>query len=510
MTCIQEERDALERLNNEIHITTQHMNTVTDAINVLQQNKKDIKNKIEEEMNAIIQAAIDRQEQLIENLNHSAQLKSKQLTEQLTKLTAKHNELNQCYNKCEQLINRQIVLNKILSAATDLIRGNTKFTLDTSSDIDLYIDVNDITNMISNTGEIFDENSSSNKVKLSDVGGLETAKRYLISMIQYPLEYPEKFALFGQQKQIRGCFLWGPSGCGKTLLIKAIASEINHIKLISVTGGELLTNLDQNFIKNIFERAIKSEPCIVFFDQLEVITRARDQINSERIMNELIIAMDKISYDKYIWFIGSSSHHVFDASWIKHGRFEKLIFVNLPDFPSRVSVLKAVLYKSPIDPNIDFEYLAEQTNGYSSIDLCNIARDAINFAIHSAINSQIQSRRIYVEAELDPDMYEESDDEYPIITMDMIRISLKKYKCSVNQSEYQQFVLKKLRMDIECGVFDMEDKLIRELCVYGYVRKNTENMQQVPLEIIEWILKIYNGEQVNQKKKRKQTISNIG
>merc|ERR1711902_36749 len=114
--------------------------------------------------------------------------------------------------------------------------------------------------------------------------------------------------------------------------------------------------------------------------------------------------------------------NIIDPAIKRPGRLDQMIFIDLPDFPSRVSILKATLRKSPVDPSCDFEYLAEQTHGYSGADLHGISTVAAKLAIRSTIAKQVERLKAIESGQLDPDEAEaqEQEDEVPMITMDMM------------------------------------------------------------------------------------------
>jgi len=304
-------------------------------------------------------------------------------------------------------------------------------------------------------------------VKWEDIGGLEQTKKDLIEMVQYPIEYPEIYAKYGQSPS-RGALLWGPPGCGKTLLAKAIASEC-AANFISVKGPELLTmwfGESEANVRNIFDKARSASPCILFFDELDAIARARGGSGGDaggagdRVMNQLLTEMDGINPTKQIFFIGATNRpDIIDPALKRPGRLDQTIFIDLPDFPARVSIMKAALRKSPIDPSVDFEYLAEQTHGYSGADLAGIGKVAAKIAIRMTINKQVETMKkkeaarkraeeLGQEYESDD---EEEEDTVPMITMPMLQMAMKDSKRSVTPAVYQKYLEMKMQFDREGG-----------------------------------------------------------
>merc|ERR1711964_783943 len=113
------------------------------------------------------------------------------------------------------------------------------------------------------------------------------------------------------------------------------------------------------------------------------------------VMNQLLTEMDGINPAKQVFFIGATNRpDIIDPAIKRPGRLDQMIFIDLPDFPSRVSVLKATMRKSPVDPSVDFEYLAEQTHGYSCADLAGISKVAAKIAVRMTINSQVETMKM--------------------------------------------------------------------------------------------------------------------
>merc|ERR1719295_2096253 len=299
-------------------------------------------------------------------------------------------------------------------------------------------------------------------VKWQDIGGLEATKKNMIEMVQYPIEYPEIYAKYGQSPS-RGCLLWGPPGCGKTMLAKAIASEC-AANFISIKGPELLTmwfGESEANVRDVFDKARNASPCVVFFDELDAIARSRGGSHGDaggagdRVMNQLLTEMDGINPAKQVFFIGATNRpDIIDPAIKRPGRLDQMIFIDLPDFPSRVSILKATLRKSPVDPSVDFEYLAEQTHGYSGADLGGISKVAAKLAIRSTIANQVARLKAIEAGDLEEDAADEEEDAVPMITMEMLRRALKESKRSVSPAEYQKYLSMKVQFDREAGVIE--------------------------------------------------------
>jgi len=307
-------------------------------------------------------------------------------------------------------------------------------------------------------------------VKWADIGGLEATKKKLIEMVVYPIEYPEIYAKFGQ-KPTRGALLWGPPGCGKTMLAKAIATEC-AANFISIKGPELLTmwfGESEANVRGVFDKARSASPCVLFFDELDAIARARGGGGGDaggagdRVMNQLLTEMDGINPAKQIFFIGATNRpDIIDPALKRPGRLDTMIFIDLPDFAARVSILKASLRKSPMDPQVDYEYIAEQTHGYSGADLAGIAQVAAKVAIRIQIEKEVklikEKEAARARAEELGEEYKDEDeaevDSVPLITMPMLMMAMKDSKRSVDPDNYQRYLDMRERFEKSKTVVD--------------------------------------------------------
>jgi len=230
-------------------------------------------------------------------------------------------------------------------------------------------------------------------VAWNDIGGLDEVKNELIETVQYPTEYPEQYLQFGLEPS-KGVLFYGPPGCGKTLLAKAIATECNA-NFLSVKGPELLTmwfGESESNIRDLFDKARAASPCILFFDELDSIAGARgggvgDAGGAgDRVVNALLTEMDGMSKKKQVFIIGATNRpDILDAAIMRPGRLDQLIYIPIPDEKARSSILRATLRKSPVAPNVDLEFLAAHTKGFSGADLAEVCQQASRFAIRESI-----------------------------------------------------------------------------------------------------------------------------
>merc|ERR1712134_42998 len=262
-------------------------------------------------------------------------------------------------------------------------------------------------------------------VTWNDIGGLEGVKRELQELVQYPVEHPEKFEKFGMSPS-KGVLFYGPPGCGKTLMAKAVANEC-QANFISIKGPELLTmwfGESEANVRNVFEKARSAAPCVLFFDELDSIAKSRGMSVSDaggagdRVMNQLLTEMDGVGAKKNVFIIGATNRpDIIDTALMRPGRLDQLIYIPMPDYESRLSILRATLRKSPVSKEVDLSYLASQTDKFTGADLTEICQSACKLAIREEIERDLERTRIKEEAgeEMDDDDDDEESDTMPEI-----------------------------------------------------------------------------------------------
>ncbi|PKI45007.1 hypothetical protein CRG98_034602 [Punica granatum] len=229
-------------------------------------------------------------------------------------------------------------------------------------------------------------------VKWEDVGGLDSLRqafdRYIVRRIKYPEEYEE----FGVDLET-GFLLFGPPGCGKTLIAKAVANEAGA-NFIHIKGPELLNKYvgeSELAVRTLFSRARTCSPCILFFDEVDALTKQRGSEGGwvvERLLNQLLIELDGSDHRRGVFVIGATNRiEVIDSALLRPGRFGKLHYVRLPSQEERALILKALGRKKPLDPDVDLNCIAqmEACENLSGADLAALMNEAAMVALEEKL-----------------------------------------------------------------------------------------------------------------------------
>jgi transitional endoplasmic reticulum ATPase len=285
-------------------------------------------------------------------------------------------------------------------------------------------------------------------VSWEDIGGLEEVKKSLQEMIMYPLEHPDKFYKFGMNPS-RGVLFYGPPGCGKTLLAKAIATECSA-NFISVKGPELLTmwfGESEANVREVFDKARQSAPCVLFFDELDSIGISRGRGSggggeaADRVINQLLTEMDGIGVKKNVFVVGATNRpDILDEALLRPGRLDQLVYIPLPDKKSRVAILKATLRKTPIDPKVDLDFIGELTKDFSGADLKELCNNVCKCAIQESIEAEESKKALMKENPNAQDI--EMEDPVPMLTKRHFEYGLahcRKSVTDVDLAKYDDF-----------------------------------------------------------------------
>ncbi|KAG0309736.1 AAA ATPase cdc48 [Dissophora globulifera] len=281
----------------------------------------------------------------------------------------------------------------------------------------------------------------------NDIGGLEKVKQELQETVQYPVEHPEKFLKFGMSPS-RGVLFYGPPGCGKTLLAKAIANEC-QANFISIKGPELLTmwfGESEANVRDVFDKARAAAPCVMFFDELDSIAKARGNSGGDaggagdRVLNQILTEMDGMNAKKNVFVIGATNRpDQIDGALLRPGRLDQLIYIPLPDEASRLAVLKSTLRKSPVSTEIDLNFIAKSTLGFSGADLTEICQRACKLAIRENIEADLRRERERKERGEEEAMDEDEEDAVPEITRAHFEEAMKFARRSVQDSDIRRY-----------------------------------------------------------------------
>src|SRR5712692_196028 len=222
----------------------------------------------------------------------------------------------------------------------------------------------------------------------TEIGGLEEVKRELQEAVEWPLRYPDLYTKLGHSMP-KGLLMHGPSGTGKTLLAKAVATE-SEANFISVRGPELLSKWvgeSERGIREIFRRARQAAPCVVFFDEVDSIAPTRgmggDSMVTERVVSQLLTELDGIQALSGVVVLAATNRaDMIDPALLRPGRFDKIVFVPMPDKAARQKILEIHSKDKPIGPDVELTRVAELTEGFSGADTGSVANTAVSLVLH--------------------------------------------------------------------------------------------------------------------------------
>lgn len=231
--------------------------------------------------------------------------------------------------------------------------------------------------------QLFDKDASQ-KVTFRDVAGLSEAKEEVQEIVEF-LKNPGNYTTLGG-KIPKGALLVGPPGTGKTLLAKAVAGEAN-VPFFSISGSdfvEMFVGVGASRVRDLFRQAKEKAPCIVFIDEIDAVGRARGKnanfgSNDERenTLNQLLTEMDGFGSNSGVIILAATNRaDVLDKALMRAGRFDRQIYVELPDLNDRKEIFKVHLRPIKIDESIDIDFLARQTPGFSGADIANVCNEA--------------------------------------------------------------------------------------------------------------------------------------
>jgi transitional endoplasmic reticulum ATPase len=229
-------------------------------------------------------------------------------------------------------------------------------------------------------------------VRWSDIGGLEDVKRQLQEAVEWPLKYPELYKKLGHTMP-KGILLHGPSGTGKTMLAKAVATE-SEANFISVRGPELLSKWvgeSERGVREVFRRARQAAPCVIFFDEIDSIAPVRgmggDSMVTERVVSQLLTEMDGIqSLQGVVVLAATNRIDMVDPALLRPGRFDKLIYVGMPDKYARQKILEIHTKNKPLAEDVRLDKIAEMCEDFSGADVAAVANTAVSLVLHEYLS----------------------------------------------------------------------------------------------------------------------------
>ena len=221
------------------------------------------------------------------------------------------------------------------------------------------------------------------KVKFSDIAGMDEEKQELQEVVEF-LKNPKKFTDLGARIP-KGVLLVGQPGTGKTLLARAVAGE-SKVPFISISGSdfvEMFVGVGASRVRDLFDQAKKNKPCIVFIDEIDAVGRQRGaglgggNDEREQTLNQLLVQMDGFEPNEGIIVLAATNRSdVLDPALMRPGRFDRQIYVHVPDVRGREGILKIHARNKPIDDSVDFSVLARITSGFTGADIENMLNEA--------------------------------------------------------------------------------------------------------------------------------------
>ena len=257
-----------------------------------------------------------------------------------------------------------------------------------------------IFNVGKSKAQLFDkDNVNAKKITFNDVAGLEEAKVEIMEIVDF-LKNPKKYTDLGG-KIPKGVLLVGPPGTGKTLLAKAVAGEAN-VPFFSMSGSdfvEMFVGVGASRVRDLFRQAKEKAPCIVFIDEIDAVGRARGKNagfsgNDERenTLNQLLTEMDGFGTNSGVILLAATNRaDILDKALMRAGRFDRQIYVDLPEYKERLDIFKVHLKGLKLVPGFDIDFLAKQTPGFSGADIANVCNEAALIAARKnkdSINKQ--------------------------------------------------------------------------------------------------------------------------
>lgn len=260
-----------------------------------------------------------------------------------------------------------------------------------------------IFNVGKSRAKIFDKDTNV-KIDFKDVAGLEEAKIEIKEIVDF-LKKPKKYTELGG-KIPKGALLVGPPGTGKTLLARAVAGEA-HVPFFSLSGSdfvEMFVGVGASRVRDLFKQAKEKAPCIIFIDEIDAIGRARGRnpnfgANDERenTLNQLLTEMDGFASNAGVIILAATNRaDILDKALLRAGRFDRQIYVELPDLNERKEIFNVHLRPIKFEKDLDIDFLARQTPGFSGADIANVCNEAALIAARK--NKKVVQKQDFLDA----------------------------------------------------------------------------------------------------------------
>jgi SpoVK/Ycf46/Vps4 family AAA+-type ATPase len=239
------------------------------------------------------------------------------------------------------------------------------------------------------------EKEKEEQLSLEDVIGLEEAKKAIYEAVEVPILHPDLVKKYDVQS-IKGILLFGPPGTGKTMLMRAVASEIGDVHMITIAGSDLAkAGLDKAIItiKEAFDRAKENAPSIIFIDEIDAVVPNREEASElgTQLTGEFLQEIDGIKSRSGIVLVAATNRpDALDPALLRSGRFDKLIFIPPPNETQRAELFKLYLGKAPLSDDIDYIKLGNMTPGFTGADIANLCRQAKMNALEASLASRTE------------------------------------------------------------------------------------------------------------------------
>jgi len=269
------------------------------------------------------------------------------------------------------------------------------------------------------------------KITWDMIGGYDDVKREIREYIELPLKHRDLAKKYGLRLP-KGILLFGPPGCGKSLMMRALANEAK-INFIYVNVSDIMSKWygeSESRLRELFANARKNAPCILFFDEIDTIGVKRESHTGDsvtpRLLSLMLSEIDGLQSEEGVIIVGSTNvPHLLDKALLRAGRFDKLIYIGVPDKKSRKEIFQIHCKGKPIAEDVDFDKLAEMTERFTGADIANVCQEVARLAAVEAL---------------------ETGTERKITSQDFIKV-IKRYKPSVTLQMLDEY--EKFRMDYE-------------------------------------------------------------